>query len=205
MNYTTQSLRMTQKIMLVFAMLCTMTLYTSDEVSWLEIKPSYFLFSTSVMNEIYDNGGFQVQGSASIPLCKYLDIYGSIGYRQAWGHALGSEEKTSITVIPVDIGFKPVFNFADKFCYFFAVGPRLFSFVQNNNSLYVNSIINGAGIGVFVNTGLNVQLTESFLLGIFGEYSYENQIISSTIPDVYSGGDTQLGGFAWGVSLGYDF
>lgn len=80
-----------------------------------------------------------------------------------------------------------------------------FSFIQNNSSSYVDSIINGAGIGLFVNTGLNVQLSDCFLLGIFGEYSHENQMIHSNIPNVYSNGDVQIGGFAFGLSLGYEF
>lgn len=165
-------MNMYKKIIVLCGLFSAITVGASDLTSWLEIKPSYFLFSTPVMSEIYDDGGFQVQGSASIPLCKYLDFYSSFGYRQAWGHALNSEEKTSLTVIPVDIGVKAVGNFSDKYYYFLAMGPRYFSFIQHNDSLYVNPIINGAGIGLFVNTGLNIELSKSFLLGIFAEYSY---------------------------------
>ncbi len=200
---------MYKKIIMLSALLCIFTQHASDNrfdvASWLEIKPSYFFFVTSPMNEVYNKGGFQVQGSASLPLCNYLDFYASIGYRQAWGHALNSEENTSLTVVPVDIGLKPVFNFCERYNYFFAVGPRYFSFYQYNNSSYVNAVVTNAGVGFFVNTGLNVQLAESFLLGLFGEYSYEKKTIESNLSNVYSNGSVQMGGLAFGLSLGYVF
>lgn len=196
---------MYKKIMVFFGLLCSLTQHASDLRSWLEVKPGYFFFSAQPMHQIYDHGGFQVQASASISVYDHLDFYGSIGFREAWGHALDSGENTKIMVIPVDIGFKPVWNFAEKFNFFFAVGPRYFCFNQENDSLYVDSIVNSAGIGCFVNTGLNVQLSENFLLGLFGEYSYENKVIDSNTPNVYSGGKIQLGGFTFGMSFGYEF
>lgn len=195
---------MYKKIMVFFGLLCSLTQHASDLRSWLEIKPGYFFFSAQPMHQIYDHGGFQVQASASIPVYDHLDFYGSVGFREAWGHALDSGQSTKIMVIPVDIGLKPVFNFGKRCSYFFAVGPRYFCFDQENNSSYVDSIINSAGIGCFVNTGLNVQLADNFLLGFFGEYSYENKIIDSNTPNVYSGGNIQLGGFVFGMSFGYE-
>lgn len=197
---------MYKKIALLSALLCTFTQYASDLTPlWLEIKPSYFLFSSSPMNDIYNNGGFEIQGSASLPLCNYLDLYVSIGYRGAWGHALNTFEKTSLTVMPVDIGLRPIFNFHGRFYYFFTVGPRYFYLHQHNKSPYVDRKIHGNGIGFFINTGFNVQLVDSLLLGIFGEYSYEKKTISSKMQNVFSNGSIQLGGFALGLSLGYAF
>lgn len=196
---------MYNKIALLAALLCTLPHYASDVTPWLEIKPSYFLFSTCPMNDIYDHGGFEIQGSGSVPVYHHLDFYGSIGYRKAWGHALNSCEKTSLAVIPVDIGLKPVFNFWQRFYYFFAIGSRYFHFHQHNSSPYVDRIIKGNGIGFFVNTGFNVLLADHLLLGIFGEYSYEKKKICPCMPNVLSNGSVQIGGFAFGISLGYAF
>lgn len=196
---------MYKKIILLAALLCTTMHYASNTAPWLEIKPSYFFFATSPMNDVYDSGGFEIQGSASIPVCNFLDVYGSIGYCKAWGHALSTCTKTSISVIPVDIGLKPIFNFCERFYYFFAFGPRFFHFHQHNDSPYVDCIIKGGGVGLFVNTGFNVQLAESCLLGIFGEYSYEKKTICPCKPNVFSNGGVQIGGFAFGISFGYAF
>lgn len=195
---------MYKKFIIVLIVLCGFIQNASDMRSWLEIKPSYFLFSTSPINEIYD-GAFQIQGSASVPLCKYLDLYGSVGYRQASGNALNSGQVTNIRIIPVDIGLKPVFNFSEHCYYFLAIGPRYFSFYQDNKSLYVDGMINDAGVGFFANTGFDVELAKYLLLGVFAEYSYEKKTVYPNMPNVYSGGSTQLGGFAFGVSLGYVF
>jgi hypothetical protein len=53
--------------------------------------------------------------------------------------------------------------------------------------------------------GFNVLFTNGFLLGIFGEYSYEKQSISPKTANVFSSGKVQLGGLAVGASLGYAF
>lgn len=193
------------KIILLSTLLCIVTPYASDATAWLEIKPSYFFFSTSPMTDIYDDGGFEVQGSVSAPICNYLDLYGSIGYRETWGHALNTCEKTSLTVIPIDIGLKPTFNFHERCYYFFALGPRYFYLHQHNRSPYVDCILNGSGIGLFVNTGFNIVLAEHLLLGLFGEYSYEKKTMCPKIPNVFSNGSAQIGGFAFGASVGYAF
>ncbi len=196
---------MYKKITLFSVLLCTSIQYASDLTTWLEIKPSYFFFYNDPMNEIYDKGGFQVQASASVPFKNYFDFYGSLGYRRVTGHALNTCENTTLSVIPVDIGIKPIWNFCEKFYYFFAVGPRFFFFQQNNDSTYVSSSINDCGVGLFANTGLNILIKNSFLLGIFGEYSYEQKTICPTEPNVYSSGVVQLGGLAFGISFGYAF
>jgi len=157
------------------------------------------------MSDIYKKGGFQIQGSTSIPLCKYLDIYGSLGYREVCGKALSSCEKTTLRVIPIDIGLKPIGNFCDYLYYSFAIGPRLFIFQQKNCSAYVDRKVDNTGIGFFANTGLNVLIKDSLLFAIFGEYSYEKQKIHPCKPYVYSNGRVQMGGFAIGIGLGYAF
>lgn len=196
---------MYKKMSLLCTLLFACTQYASDLTPWLEIKPSYFFFCTSPMKDIYSKGGFEIQGSASVPVCDYIDVYGSIGYRKVFGNALSTCEKTNLTIIPVDLGLKPVFNFCERFYYFFAVGPRYFHFHQRNHSPYVNCTVKSSGFGLFANTGFNVLLADHLLLGIFGEYSYENKKTCPNMLNVYSDGDTQLGGLAFGVSLGCVF
>lgn len=196
---------MYKKIGLLCTLLSTSGNYALDITPWLELKPSYFFFTSCPLSKIYDKGGFEVQGSTSVPLCTYVDFYGSIGYREAWGRALNTCEKTRLTVLPIDIGLKPVFNVCERFYYFFAIGPRFFYFHQHNSSPYVDCRIKGGGVGLFANTGFNVLLADCVLLGMFGEYSYEKKSICPKRPNVYSNGNVQMGGCAFGVSLGYAF
>ncbi|HZW60694.1 MAG TPA: hypothetical protein VFF04_00550, partial [Candidatus Babeliales bacterium] len=164
-----------------------------------------FFFSSSPMREIFDHGGFEIQASASIPVYDYLDFYASIGYRKARGHSLNTCDKISLSVIPFDIGLKPIVNFHERFYYSFAFGPRFFGFRQHNKSPYVDCLIKGGSVGLFANTGFNVLFADGFLLGIFGEYSYEKKKICPKKDNVYSNGKVQIGGLAFGVSLGYAF
>lgn len=196
---------MYKKVTLLSVLLCAFTQYASDTTPRFEIKPSYFFFYASPMNDIYNKGGFEIQGSVSVPFYHYLDVYGSIGYRKVKGHALNTGEKTSLTVMPVDIGLKSIVHFYERFDYFFAIGPRFFYFHQKNDSPYVDPVINSGGVGLFINTGFNVLIKDCFLLGVFGEYSYEKKTITPKKPNIYSNGSSQIGGLAFGASVGYAF
>ncbi|MBP6892080.1 hypothetical protein KBB68_00720 [Candidatus Babeliales bacterium] len=196
---------MYKKLFSFLLLCCSVTEYALELRPWLEIKPSYFFFNTCPMNDIYNKGGFQIQGSGSIPFRNYFDFYVSLGYRRVSGHVLDTCDKTTLSVVPIDFGIKPIFNFCEKFYYFFIAGPRLFVLHQSNNSPYVNPFINSCGVGVFANTGFNVLLKDSYLFGIFGEYSYERKKICSDMTNVYSTGPVQVGGLAFGATFGYAF
>lgn len=196
---------MYKKNFLLIVLLCSSMQYAFDAKPLLEIKPSYFFFSSSPMNTVYDHGGFQVQVSTSVPVGDSFDLYGSFGFRKASGDGLNSDVPTSLTVIPIDIGIKPVFTISESCSYFFVVGPRIFYLSQDNSSPYVNNIIDGGGIGLFANTGFDILFADNFVIGFFGEYSYESKSISPKVANVFSNGTIQIGGFAFGVSLGYAF
>ncbi|MGZ6250841.1 MAG: hypothetical protein ACXWL2_02330 [Candidatus Chromulinivorax sp.] len=196
---------MYKKIALLLVLFCSLPEYAFDLAPWLQVKPSYFFCVSSPMNDIYNHGGFQIQTSSSIPFSDYVDLYASFGYRQLSGHALNSLEETTLSVLPFDIGLKPVINFGEHYNYFFAIGPRFFYFTQVNNSSYVNHQVNRAGLGFFINTGLNTEFENGVLLGIFGEYSYENKFVSLSTRNVLSNSSIQLGGLAFGLSFGYAF
>jgi outer membrane protein W len=222
---------MYKKILLISALFNLFAIIGQNKQSWFEIKPSYFLFYSCPMKEVYNNGGFQIQGSATLPCCNYFDIYASLGYRKAKGHSVKTTFTqdqtvetectetcselniknpneygcTKLTVVPVDIGLKYIFNPYSRFYCFFALGPRYFCLHQYNNSPYVDSIINKSGIGLFANAGVNLILGKRFLFGIFGECSYEKKTIYPKMAGVYSNGSVQIGGFAVGASVGYVF
>lgn len=177
----------------------------SDLTTWLEVKPGYFFFSSSPLKNIYKKGGFSLQASASIPMCHYLDLYTSVGYRRTTGKSLGAGEKTQLSVVPIDIGLKPIVNVYKYLYYFFACGPRYFYINQHNKSSYVDCRVHGSGLGLFVNTGFTVLLVDHLLLGLFGEYAYEKKKNCPKAFRTYSNGRIQTSGAVFGISLGYAF
>ena len=169
----------------------------------LELKAGYFFFASHKMRKIYDKGGWDVQLSGSFPVWKWLDVYSSVEYLERSGNSLNSGQKTSIWIVPLSLGLKPVFRICPQLEYYFAIGPRYIFLRQHNRSSYVSKFINNNGFAGFVNTGFNFFVTPHFVIDIFGEYSYAKLHTKSSSN--YYGQDTQLGGFTFGGGVGYAF
>ncbi len=175
----------------------------------LEAKGGYFFFSDAKMRKIYERGGLDLQIAASYPLHFWkdrarLEIYGSVEYLERSGYSINYHQKTSIWEIPVNLGLKPVFILSRTAHYYFSLGPRYFYVHQHNSSEYVDKIQTKNGIGLFVNTGFNFIIRQSFLVDIFGEYSYSPIHCHPSQTNIY-GRSTQIGGFTFGGGLGYVF
>jgi hypothetical protein len=170
----------------------------------LELKGGYFLFSTSKMRKIYSQGGWDVQLSGSSPVWKWLQVYGSIEYIERNGHASNGGGKTQIWQIPVSAGVRPVIPIYSWAQYYVTLGPRYFFVHTQNHSPYVDKHLSKNGLGGFVNTGFNFFPWRHFLVDVFGEYSYKRMHFHSSRHNVY-GRTVQVGGFAFGLGLGYAF
>ena len=170
----------------------------------IEAKGAYFFFASDTFRDIYSSGGFQVQISGAYPVYYGLQIYGAVGYNEAWGKSQNGNDPTAMWQIPVDLGVRPVFTIASFVQYYFTVGPRYFHVQQYNNSPYVNPTIGRNGIGLFANTGFNFYVLNRMLIDLFAEYAYEPTHFSSSRTNVY-GGSVQVSTYAFGLGLGYKF
>ena len=170
----------------------------------LEVKVGYFFFADSTLRKIYKEGGVDVQLSSSFPLWRWLQGYASFEFFERRGRSLNEHQRTSIWEIPISVGLKPVFNICPKIQYYFALGPRYFYIHEHNDSSLVDRHISHNAIGGFINTGFNFFPMEHFLIDVFGEYSYGRVRVHPHKHHVYSE-RTQIGGFSFGVGLGYAF
>lgn len=188
-----------------FALACSVQSLNAQTCwPWLEIKPGYFFFSNHTLRKIY-HGGFEIQGSATYPLYKMIALYGSLGYLQVQGKSLNEHQKTSMFQIPFDVGLRAIAHVGEYVDGYLSIGPRYFYVHQHNDSIYVNRNIRQSGLGFFVNAGCNFIAYDRFLLGIFGEYAFEQKSFKSSIPNVYGRKNVQMGGFTFGASLGFEF
>lgn len=170
-----------------------------------EVKTGYFIFVSSKMRKIYKDGGLDVQLSGSYPIWKWLQAYGSVEYLERHGRSIRGDQRTRIWEIPINVGLKPIIKICKQVQYYLATGPRFFFVHQHNNSSYVNRNVTDGGVGVFANTGFNFLLHEQrLLLDIFGEYSYARVHHHSSKTNVYGQG-IQVGGYTFGLGLGYVF
>ncbi|MFI5334241.1 MAG: hypothetical protein ACHQT8_03635 [Chlamydiales bacterium] len=156
------------------------------------------------MRKIYDRGGLDVQLSGSFPLRKWLQIYGSVEYLERHGRSLAGEEKTRIWEVPLSLGLRPVIKISEKASYYFTLGPRYFFVRAHNNSPYVDRKIDQNGLGGFVNTGFYFFPMRHFFIDVFGEYSFKQMHFHSSKTNVYAR-KIEIGGFCFGLGLGYAF
>ena len=170
----------------------------------LEIKSGYFFFSEHIMRQVYNSGGIDVQLSYSQPIWKWLQIYSAVDYIQANGRSLNGHYFTKIRVIPLSLGLKPVIPLTSWLDYYLYLGPRYFFVNINNSSNYVDHSKNGNGLGGFAGTGFLFRPIEHFVIDLFGDYSYKKKSFHSSKKNV-SGHSVDIGGFAFGAGLGYEF
>ncbi len=142
-----------------------------------EMKAGYFLFSDHKMRKVYGKGGLDLQVNLSYPLYQVnnrlnLATYASIEYLKNNGSSLADKQKTTLYILPVNLGIQPTFFISSKICYYFAIGPRFFYVHQHNHSHYVNRNKSRNGVGLFVNTGYNFNVWQHLYLDLFCEYSY---------------------------------
>ena len=170
----------------------------------LEAKVGYFFFSDDKMSDVYNQGGIDVQLSASYPIWQWLQVYASVEYLERHGKTLHAHQKTSIWEVPLSLGLKPVIKISSKARYYFTVGPRYFFVKAHNDSSYLPMNLSKSGLGGFVNTGFLFFPTTHLVLDIFGEYSYKKMHFHSSKKNVY-GENTQVGGYTFGAGIGYAF
>ena len=161
------------------------------------------------MRKIYDRGGLDIQLCASYPIWHLanrwtLNVYGAAEYFYRSGTSINGHQKTSLWSVPINVGLKPAYAICTNLQYYFAIGPRYFYVHQHNHSSYVYKNKSRNGIGFFVNTGFDYILYDHFLIDVFGEYSYATAHFHSGKSTVYTK-NMQIGGFTFGVGLGYAF
>lgn len=175
----------------------------------LEVKTGYFSFSDSKLRKVYDRGGAVIQLSATYPLWNFangwtLNGYGALEYVCRSGKSINEHQKTSLRLLPIDLGLKPAYAINANIQYYFAVGPRYFYLHQHNHSSYVYRNKSRNTVGFFVNTGFNYFLCDHFVIDIFGEYSSGKLHFHGGKSRVYAR-NVQIGGFTCGGGLGYHF
>lgn len=177
--------------------------------SMVEAKGGYFFFANSKMREVYDNGGWDIQLSSSIPFWRSskrfnLNAYASVEFLRCSGHSTQENYKTYVWELPVNIGIKPTVLLSKWVQYYFALGPRYFFIRQHNSSPYVDKHRSRNGVGLFLNTGFNFILFKRLVIDVFGEYSYAKTHFHSSALNVYTR-NIEVGGFTFGAGLGYCF
>lgn len=180
-----------------------------DSQSLIEAKIGYFFFSDPQLSKVYDQGGLDIQLSATYPLWDaanewILNAYVAVEYFKRSGRSINGHENTSLWSVPVNIGLKSTFMITPETQFYYTLGPRYFYIHQHNDSSYVYKNKSRNGFGFFFNTGLNYFLCDHFAFTLFGEYSYAKIHFHSDNSNVYTR-NIQVGGYTFGGGIGYEF
>lgn len=170
----------------------------------IELKNGYFFFGSHEMREIYNDGGWDIQLTGTYPIWQWLQVYGSVEYLGRRGKSENMGQRTSIWVVPLSLGLQGVVTICPQVQYYVTLGPRYFFVHQNNHSSFVDRDISNNGCGGFANTGFHFIFWRHFLIDAFGEYSYKRMHFHPRKTNVV-GSTVQVGGYTFGLGLGYAF
>jgi len=170
----------------------------------IDVKVGYFFFTDSTMNDVYSNGGIDVQLAGSYPIWRVVSIYGAVEFFEKNGYSMNLNDKAWVYGIPLSLGVKVDFDLKTNISVYGAFGPR-YSFIQSRaNSSFVPYEANSGGIGLFALAGLYFRIQPHYFLNLFGEYSYI-PVHFKTVPTNVYGSDADAGGFTFGGGLSYKF
>jgi hypothetical protein len=192
------------KVTIFFITAVLMNSFLSAFPPLVEVKAGYFFFTESPLNEIYDAGGIDLQLSASYPIWKQLQLYGSVEFLEKSKKSRHGKNEKSLWEIPLSIGLRPVFPIAPDVYYYFTVGPRYFIVHTHNHSSDDDEKIHSRGFGGFVNTGLLFIVGKCWAVDVFAEYSYKKMHFRSS-HEKEQEESVQVGGLTFGTGFAYLF
>ncbi len=173
---------------------------------YIEEKFGYFFFTSTPMNQIYNQGGIDLQLSGLYPLCSYLGLYASVEYLQKSGHSLGGHQRTTFWEVPLSLGLQPSVPLKSdrSVIYYVTVGPRyVFAGIRNHSS-FVPRTGHAHNIGGFINTGFMVNAYKELKIDFFTEYSFVRLKFHTSRRNVEAH-SVQGGGVVFGAGLIYRF
>lgn len=169
-----------------------------------EVRVSYFQFNESILREIYSST-VNTQLGLNYGLCNCLYGFGSVGYFSKEGSSLGEEDRTEITVVPLNLGLKFFLPFKTlEGNLFIEAGGTFYHVSIHNDSDFVLRKVYRNGVGGFVGVGALWRLWKSFYIDIFSDYSYR-QTSNLNHQEGTTAFKMNFGGLDIGGGLSYRF
>jgi hypothetical protein len=156
-----------------------------------ELKVQYFSPTDQVFRDIY-GGGMMYGGEVSVGVWKGLEAWLGGSYFSSEGELTFTKEKTELEIVPIEVGLR--YRWAGERFSFYAGGGLSFQSYKESNPIGDISL---GGTGFMAEIGSYVRITGGLLFDLF--VNYTGCRLES--PDF----DIDIGGFAAGVGLAYEF
>lgn len=195
---------------ILLSLLATLALWSAPATAgcWCfepEVRISYFVFSDTLLDDIYGTGAPNYQFGIAYPFCNCLSGWASVGYIHKCGRSIGEGDRTRMTLVPVNFGlryFLPSFCCAGKF-YFEGGGSYYHCSFHNDNDFVLRHVYRN-GVGGFIGAGTQWPLFRNLFVDLFIDYSVRRthclEHKEGTIPN-----NVSLGGWDFGGGVGYRF
>jgi opacity protein-like surface antigen len=182
---------------LIFLLLLTFGPLQSAE--WIaELRAGYFYPTSKKFREIYRQGGPEGEVEVSKSFSENWIGWGNINYFQRSGRSKGFHDRTTIRMLPLSLGLKYQFQFCNCFSPYIGAGVTYTFLNVKNAAHFVKRHVSREGFGFVLKSGVNINLSEDFLLDLFLDYYYQDV----RFHDKHR---VEVGGLRTGIGLGYRF
>jgi hypothetical protein len=215
-----------KRILLPFVLLGISSLSCAHEKDWMvSLKQGYFVPQSKVLRSIFNccgsKGGYFVEGALRYnvwhTICHdlYIELNGSYFGRKGRSllktldshscpQSCECDNRVSFKVPTIGLGLKYFYWFHDRISFFIGGGIKGFFVRIKNDSPYVPPCDNKNTAGGFVSTGLLFDVYKGLFFELFADYLGAR--LKCPCSDAASlGYKLNVGGFAGGLGIGYNF
>lgn len=184
-----------------------LSLFTANvhSIEWLpEGKIGYFAPTGHKFRKIYDgNAIYSLELSAQA--WRQLYAWGNVSYFTDSGHSIGFKNKTTIHLVPFQLGLKYLFDITEDMRIYAGLGMAPTYLNTQDHSAHVVHPVHKWGIGGVAKAGAYVNF-KNFFLDFFTDYSFTKISFDGMHkhPRVYRN-DADVSGWTFGLGIGYRF
>jgi hypothetical protein len=176
-------------------------IFAGDKV-YVEIRGGYFYPTSSVIEQVYNNGGAIPEVELSIDISKIFRVWLNFNTFLKTGYTV-LENSPNLQLYELSCGLKKDLKIIDPVFFYLGIGPCFAWLFEQPNSQYLPSSLSGYSFGFVAKSGFIWKFKRSLFLDLFADYSY------NTMYGIFFAGNSQtlidVGGLRGGLGFGGRF
>lgn len=193
---------------LLLITLCFTNIYAISECRFdsIEAKVSAFFPSAHVTRQIFSTVMPYYEFEIAHLFCNNWQLWLNAGYLTDKGHAIGSQNKTTIQLVPLTFGLKYFYPFKSSWDFYAGAGIVCSFLKDKDYSPFVHKNISQKTAGGIAKLGFMYQCNTSFFIDFFTEYIYQKFSFHCIYPEHFTvRNNFNMSGLKIGGGIGFDF
>lgn len=188
--------------------LCAFILFTlpvflqADGMST-EIRAGYFYPASKTFRDIYHQGGAEFEIEQTFAVDCNIDFWANFGYFRRNGHSLGLDDKTSILIYPLSLGFDYNFPICEDFFFYLGAGASYTWVKIHDHSPFVKRHSFRKQFGGVAKSGFVYFFRDCLFLDVYADYYYTR--VDGVHRHGVKGTGRDIGGLRTGAGLGISY